>query len=333
MHNNSQEYTFFFHLTSPFSNFHPSKFEYKEFTFISNEQFMMFSKAKTFKDEVTAQKIIGLNNHPLAQDFINGTISRNEIIKDKDLSAKWQNIMMNAKKLGRGVQNYDDKVWTEKRSKIVLFGARLKFKQNEDLKEIILNTGNTKMVEVSPYDKIWGIGLSEFDAKRIQEVKWPGLNLLGKVLDTLKSELQLENFLDNTQAPTLQKVSYKDIEVMNFYTLNKQIPEDGEYIGRYNRNFNLKASKFANPFPVKSPEERGTTIEKYKEWLWKEIASNNITKEDLLSLRGKKLVCYCAPKPCHGNVVKETVELLVNNESEFDIKVKEIKEKKSKMKP
>lgn len=333
MHNNSQEYTFFFHLTSPFSNFHPSKFEYKEFTFISNEQFMMFSKAKTFKDEVTAQKIIGLNNHPLAQDFINGTISRNEIIKDKDLSAKWQNIMMNAKKLGRGVQDYDENIWNEKRSKVVLFGARLKFKQNEDLKEIILNTGNTKMVEVSPYDKIWGIGLSEFDAKRIPEAKWPGLNLLGKVLDTLKAELQLENFLDNTQAPTLQKVSYKDIEVMNFYTLNKQIPEDGEYIGRYNRNFNLKASKFANPFPVKSPEERGTTIEKYKEWLWKEIASNNITKEDLLSLRGKKLVCYCAPKPCHGNVVKETVELLVNNESEFDIKVKEIKEKKSKMKP
>ena len=83
MHNNSQEYTFFFHLTSPFSNFHPSKFEYKEFTFISNEQFMMFSKAKTFKDEVTAQKIIDLNNHQLAKDFISGKISRTEIIENK----------------------------------------------------------------------------------------------------------------------------------------------------------------------------------------------------------------------------------------------------------
>ena len=187
-----KEYTFFFHLTSPFSNFHPAKFEYKGYTFISNEQFMMFSKAKNFNDEVSAEKIIGINNEPLAQKFINGEISREEITRDKELSAQWQTLMMKAKKLGRGVQNYDEEVWNRRRSKIVLFGARLKFTQNEDLKQILLATGDTTMVEASRFDPIWSCGLTEYDAKRTPPEQWPGLNLLGKVLDVLKLELKTE---------------------------------------------------------------------------------------------------------------------------------------------
>lgn len=185
-------YTFFFHLTSPFSNFHPAKFEYKDLTFISNEQFMMYSKAKNFGDEVSAEKIISINNDPLAQKFINGELSREEITQDKELSIQWQNLMMKAKKLGRGVQNYDEEVWNRRRSKIVLFGARLKFTQNEDLKQILLSTGDTSMVEASRFDPIWSCGLTEYDAKRTPPEKWPGLNLLGKVLDELKSELKTE---------------------------------------------------------------------------------------------------------------------------------------------
>ncbi len=187
-----KEYTFFFNLNSPFSNFHPAKFEYKGYTFISNEQFMMFSKAKNFNDEVSAQKIIEINNDPLAKDFIEGRISREQIVKDRDLSTQWQNLMMKAKKLGRGVQNYDDTFWNKRREKIVLFGAREKFNQNPDLKEILLSTGNNLMVEAAPRDSIWGIGLSEYDAKRTPPEQWPGQNLLGKVLDTLKSELKNE---------------------------------------------------------------------------------------------------------------------------------------------
>lgn len=203
MTNNNTQYTFFFHLTSPFSNFHPAKFSYREYTFISNEQFMMFSKAKNFKDEVSAQKIIDINNEPLARDFIEGTITREQIIKNKELSAQWQNLMMKAKKLGRGVKNYDETFWNQKREKIVLFGAREKFNQNPDLKHILMNTGDTSMVESSPYDKIWGIGLSEYDAKRTPPEKWPGLNLLGKVLDRLKTEF------NNTLTPQVLKEKKK----------------------------------------------------------------------------------------------------------------------------
>ena len=185
-----KEYTFFFHLTSPFSNFHPARFQYKDYTFCSNEQFMMFSKAKQFKDEKTAQKIIEINNEPLIQDFLNGVVSREEIVKSKELSAQWNKLMMKVKSCGREVANYDDTVWTQKRAKIVLFGAREKFSQNEDLKAILQATGDTIMVEASPYEKIWGIGLSEYDARKIAPEKWPGLNLLGQVLDILKAEFK-----------------------------------------------------------------------------------------------------------------------------------------------
>ena len=187
------EYTYFFHLTSPFSNFHPSKFEYKEFTFISNEQFMMFSKAKTFNDEATAQKIIFLNNEKIAQDFLAGKISRKDIVSNKELTDQWNNLMKKTKSFGREVKNYDDSVWVQKREKVVLFGLRLKVNQNPDIKQILLDTGNSFMVEASPYDKIWGCGLSANDAKKTPPDKWPGLNLLGKVFNQLKAELRNES--------------------------------------------------------------------------------------------------------------------------------------------
>lgn len=176
LENKPKEYTFFFHLTSPFSNFHPSKFEYKEFTFVSNEQFMMFSKAKTFKDEVTAQKIIDMNNQPLIKDFIEGRVTREQIIKDKVLADQWNKLMMKTKGFGREVKNYDDAVWSNRRDKVVLFGAREKFTQNEDLKQILLATGNTYMVEASPYDK---------------------LSTMQYVIQKLKEEFSLENKRDN----------------------------------------------------------------------------------------------------------------------------------------
>lgn len=80
------KYTYFFHLTSPFSNFHPAKFEYKDLTFISNEQFMMYSKAKNFHDEDSAHKILSINQEPIAKDFLEGKITREDIVNDKILA-------------------------------------------------------------------------------------------------------------------------------------------------------------------------------------------------------------------------------------------------------
>lgn len=187
------EYTYFFHLTSPFSNFHPAKFEYKGLTFISNEQFMMYSKAKNFNDEVSAERILDLNQDPLAKKFLEDELSREDIVKDKVLSDQWNKLMMKVKKLGRDVQNYDEAYWESRRYKIVLFGVRLKFTQNPKLKDILMATGDSKMIETNPYDKVWAAGLSEYDCKRISEDKWPGRNLLGKIFDELKIEFKNEH--------------------------------------------------------------------------------------------------------------------------------------------
>ncbi len=315
----TEEYTFFFNLKSPFSNFHPSIFEYKNIKFISNEQFMMYSKARNFQDEQAGQSILAINDSPIAKKFLSGELSREDIISDRELSNQWNGLMMEVKKLGRGVKNYDDEIWTAKREKIVLFGVRLKFAQNADLMQELMNTGDSKMVEASPYDKVWGIGLSEQDARKTPVENWPGMNLLGKVFDQFKAEIA--NRLEQTSSS--QKKTSETIEVLNFYQIGKTIPEDGVYIGRFNKNFNLQGSKFANPFPMKdqSEDERKRVVEEYSNWLWKQIAEDKITKEDLTALSGKKLVCYCAPKDCHGHVLKAAVELLLKNEAEFNQKL------------
>lgn len=81
-----------------------------------------------------------------------------------------------------------------------------------------------------------------------------------------------------------------------------------------------------------SEEERVRVVAKYKDWLWKQIAEKQVAKNNLLVLSGKKLCCYCAKKLCHGDILKETVELLISNEAEFDNKVKAIRDNNIKLK-
>jgi predicted NAD-dependent protein-ADP-ribosyltransferase YbiA (DUF1768 family) len=146
-------------LASPFSNFYPAKFEYNEYIFISNEQFIAFSKAKTFGDEVTANRIINIYNEfqkepsifksiqdklcfQLASEFKNGNIIAKQILLDKEGSETWNFIHKKIKTLSKDVKNYDDKSWKNKKNKVIFFGAKLKFTQNLDLKQIILNIDN-----------------------------------------------------------------------------------------------------------------------------------------------------------------------------------------------
>lgn len=97
------------------------------------------------------------------------------------------------------------------------------------------------------------------------------------------------------------------MKVLNFYHLSKKIPEGATYIGRAMPHMGLKASKFANPFKLQDDEPRGATIERYKAWLWEQIRAGKITLEDLLSLEGQDLVCFCAPQACHGDVLLAAV--------------------------
>ena len=73
---------------------------------------------------------------------------------------------------------------------IVVKGNLLKFSQNEHLKEFLVNTGNRILVEASPTDRIWGIGMQQGEPGIEAPKKWNGLNLLGFALMEVRDELQ-----------------------------------------------------------------------------------------------------------------------------------------------
>ena len=151
------------------SNWHPSEFSVecdgKSRTFYSAEQYFMFVKAKTFGDEETSEKILALGKDP-------------EI----------------AKKLGREVKNYDDKIWNEKRYQVMFDACYFKFTKCQKLQEKLLDKRyeGKHFVEGSPVDCIWGIGIHYTEAPD-DESEWRGKNLLGKVLDDVREKILCEN--------------------------------------------------------------------------------------------------------------------------------------------
>ncbi len=152
-------YTFFFTEASPFSQWFRCSFTDGGNTFNCAEQFMMHGKAVLFDDAEVAEKILTAA-HP------------------RDHTA-----------LGRKAKSFDDKVWKRSREQIVLAGNRAKFSQNPELKELLLATKGTELVEASPYDKIWGIGLAASDPRAHDPSQWKGQNLLGRILTQLREEL------------------------------------------------------------------------------------------------------------------------------------------------
>lgn len=188
-------YTYFWKSQSIFSQWHPSKFIYKDITFSSAEQFMMYSKAKMFGADDIAQKIIDYNETPLIKKFLNGELSDTDICNDKGILREWDGYQKAIKDQGREVKQYVEDVWKAKRVPIVAVASREKYNQNPVYKAELLKCSETKMVEASPYDKIWGIGLSKEQALKMPEDKWPGENLLGKVLTDLCNTY--ENTLKN----------------------------------------------------------------------------------------------------------------------------------------
>lgn len=150
------------------SNWYPCTFnanvDGKTITFYNSEQYFMYMKAKTFNDEEIAEKILKDGHNP-----------------------------RKAKKLGREVKNYDDNTWNQKRYQVMVEANYHKFKNNQQLKQLLLSTTfkNKHFVEASPIDKIWGIGCSETNAKD-DKSNWNGLNLLGKTLDEVREMLMQE---------------------------------------------------------------------------------------------------------------------------------------------
>jgi ribA/ribD-fused uncharacterized protein len=87
-----------------------------------------------------------------------------------------------AKALGRKVQGFDEDVWQEHRFSIVVRANQAKFSQNAELGQFLRQTGSRILVEASPVDRIWGIGLAKEDEQATNPNHWRGLNLLGFAL-------------------------------------------------------------------------------------------------------------------------------------------------------
>jgi len=100
------------------------------------------------------------------------------------------------KQLGRKVRNFDADRWTAECERIVTRGSLAKFAQNPNLKALLLSTGDKIIVEASPLDRIWGIGLRPDHPDAVDPDKWLGQNLLGKCLMSARSALEGKIDLD-----------------------------------------------------------------------------------------------------------------------------------------
>ncbi len=145
---------------SCFSQWFPAAFTVADDTYVTAEHWMMAEKARLFGSDDVRQRIIAAR-HP-----------------DE------------AKKLGRQVTGFDPAVWDAQKFDLVVAGNSHKFSQHPPLRDYLLTTGERVLVEASPVDTIWGIGLAATHPDAPQPDKWPGENLLGFALMEVRDQLR-----------------------------------------------------------------------------------------------------------------------------------------------
>ena len=129
-------------------------------TYRSAEHWMMAEKARLFNDEAVLARILAAKSPA------------------------------EAKKLGREIQDFGPDLWEERKYDIVKTGNLHKFGQHEDLAQFLLATNERVLVEASPVDTIWGIGLAADAADAANPARWRGPNLLGFALMEVRDQLR-----------------------------------------------------------------------------------------------------------------------------------------------
>jgi ribA/ribD-fused uncharacterized protein len=87
------------------------------------------------------------------------------------------------------VKGFDKKLWHDHCKQYAFEGNLAKFSQNISLKKTVLETSGKSFAEASPYDRVWGIGLSMSNPKIYQRSNWRGKNWAGEGLDSMRVEL------------------------------------------------------------------------------------------------------------------------------------------------
>lgn len=146
---------------SCFSQWWIASFNIDGIVYKTAEHYMMAEKARLFNNDEIRQKIIDYKSPA------------------------------EAKKLGRQVQGFNQDVWYKHRYEIVRKANFHKFNQNTELKQFLLQTKKRILVEASPVDPIWGIGMAEDHDNAHNPKKWRGENLLGFALMEVRNELNI----------------------------------------------------------------------------------------------------------------------------------------------
>ena len=92
------------------------------------------------------------------------------------------------------VAGFNKEQWEQVARDVVYKGCYAKFTQNQDLKQALLATAGTTLVEASPEDRIWGIGLRKTDPRALNRATWRGTNWLGEILTKVREDLLNESF-------------------------------------------------------------------------------------------------------------------------------------------
>jgi ribA/ribD-fused uncharacterized protein len=137
---------------SVFSQFWPCRLTVDGQSYTSAEQFMMAGKARLFGDRESLAAILATHEPPAC------------------------------KALGRKVRGFDEARWAEARFELVTRGNVAKFGQDDGLRRHLLATDGEILVEASPRDTIWGIGLGKANPLAEDPRRWRGTNLLGFAL-------------------------------------------------------------------------------------------------------------------------------------------------------
>ncbi|MFI1433689.1 NADAR family protein [Streptomyces lydicus] len=145
---------------SCFSQWWPAPFTVEGVGYATAEHWMMAGKARLFGDAEAERRALAAK-HP-----------------------------KQAKDAGRAVRGFDDETWQRHRFGLVVTGSVHKFGQHPALREYLLGTGSRVLVEASPLDRIWGIGLAADDERAGDPGRWRGLNLLGFALMEARQRLR-----------------------------------------------------------------------------------------------------------------------------------------------
>ncbi|MEU3853067.1 NADAR family protein [Streptomyces sp. NPDC029554] len=142
------------------SQWWPSPFTVDGVQYATAEHWMMAGKARLFED-AAAERAVLAAGHPAE-----------------------------AKKAGRLVRGFDEAVWARERFRIVVEGSVHKFGAHPELRGFLLGTGDRVLVEASPVDRVWGIGLAADDEAATDPERWRGPNLLGFALMAARERLR-----------------------------------------------------------------------------------------------------------------------------------------------